>query len=61
MENTIHSHLATAFNLLSSIPVCEDNVEKMAMAKQELRKAYELAKKLEQAPTGEIAQALEEN
>ena len=41
-------HLDKSFGILSSIPVSHENVERMALAKQELRAAYaalEAAKK----------------
>ena len=41
-------HLDKSFELLSAIPVSHENVERMALAKQELRAAYaalEAAKK----------------
>ena len=37
---TVMQHISRAFDIISTIPVSEGNVEKMAAAKQELRNGY---------------------
>ena len=37
---TAMQHISRAFDIISTIPVSEGNVEKMAAAKQELRNGY---------------------
>ena len=39
----VQKEIAQAFELLKKIWVCEDSVEKMAMAKGHLGRAYQLA------------------
>ena len=43
--NDVMRELDEAFALLSAIPVAFDNVDRMAMAKEHLRRAYKLAEK----------------
>lgn len=38
----IQKHIDTAFKMLSAIAVSGDNVERMALAKEQLREAYKL-------------------
>lgn len=38
-------HIGQAFKILRKIPVCEENVDLMFMAKEELRAAYKLLDK----------------
>ena len=37
---TVKKHMSRCFDLLEKIPVSHENVERMALAKQELRAAY---------------------
>ena len=41
--NKIQTEINTAFQLISSILVSEDNVERMATAKHHLREAFKMA------------------
>lgn len=38
--NPVKQHLDNAFNWLRKIPVADENVDYMAMARQELREAF---------------------
>ena len=51
--NEVQKNIDTAFNLISTIPVNGDNVEKMADAKNYLRAAY--------AKAGEMCEKGKEN
>ena len=41
--NEIQKYIEEAFKMLSAITVSGDNVDMMALAKEQLRKAYKLA------------------
>lgn len=43
--NDIQKELDQAFNLISDIPVTHENVDRMFMAREHLRNAYNLAGK----------------
>lgn len=38
----VKQHIDQAFKIMRKIPVCEENVDLMFMAKEELRAAYKL-------------------
>lgn len=44
----VQKALDNAFDVLSTIPVSGDNVEKMAIAREHLRRAFRLAGNVEQ-------------
>ena len=45
--NKIQTEINTAFRLISSIPVVEDDVDRMATAKHHLREAFKMAATVE--------------
>ncbi len=50
----LRKHLDQAYRYISKIPVCEDAVDLMALARRELRAAYKEAENLtEQAKEGD--------
>lgn len=50
--NNLQKALDQAFKALSAIPVCGDNVELMAIARESLRTAYRLAGREEERADG---------
>lgn len=46
---TAMEHFSRGFDILSTIPVSGENVERMALAKQELRTGYALLEKAQKA------------
>lgn len=54
--NEIIDAMSKAYDLLSSVEVCGANLDKVAMARQCLRDAYQLVKKMEDSAADKSAE-----